>query len=53
MLAGSWLDLNAQVYDAKGQYYLPSEMRNDGTDPAALFLLTVTPLGEQAGTPSS
>jgi quercetin dioxygenase-like cupin family protein len=52
MLAGSWLDLNAQVYDAKGQHYVPSEIRNDGDDAATLFLMTVTPLGEQAGTPS-
>jgi hypothetical protein len=45
LLAGTWIDLNREVYDAKGELYHPSEFRNTGDGPAVLMVVTVVPPG--------
>jgi hypothetical protein len=49
---GDWKDLTNPLI-ANGKHEVAKELRNDGTAPLVLWLMTVTPLGTGAATPAA
>ena len=43
--AGTWMDVNESQFIAK-------ELRNDGTEPVVLLVMTITPMGTSTATPT-
>ena len=49
---GDWMDLDNPLI-ANGKLYVAKELRNDGTMPLVLWLMTVIPIGDDAATPAA